>query len=69
MSGNDQTECKTTDVADAGWRYFRLKRQAAYAAAARGEIPTIRIGRTLRVPIAALERMLEEAGVPKKAVA
>lgn len=35
-----------------------LGRNATYDAAARGEIPTIRIGRRLLVPRAALERML-----------
>jgi len=35
-----------------------VSRGSAYAAARRGEIPTIRIGRLLLVPIAALERML-----------
>jgi excisionase family DNA binding protein len=33
-------------------------RNAAYAAAKAKEIPTIRIGRSLRVPKAALDRML-----------
>jgi hypothetical protein len=31
----------------------------AYAAAKRGEIPTIRIGRSLRVPKPAFDRLLE----------
>jgi hypothetical protein len=34
---------------------------AQQAAAARGEIPTIKVGRLLRVPIRAMERMLEAA--------
>jgi hypothetical protein len=49
-------------VPDAGKRYFGLSRNAAYDAAARGDIPTIRIGRLLRVPVRALEAMLNEAG-------
>ena len=36
-----------------------ISRGSAYEAARRGEIPTIRIGRRLIVPRAALERMLE----------
>jgi excisionase family DNA binding protein len=52
---------KTLTVPEAGARYFNLKRNASYAAAARGEIPTIRIGRALRVPIVALDRLLEAA--------
>jgi hypothetical protein len=51
----------TIDVPTAGKRYFGICRTAAYDAAARGEIPTIRIGRLLRVPIAALDRKMEEA--------
>ena len=52
----------TLSVPDAGKRYFGLSRNAAYAAADRGEIPTIKIGRLLRVPVRALERMLDQAG-------
>jgi excisionase family DNA binding protein len=37
---------------------LRISRGAAYEAARRKEIPTIRIGRRLLVPLAALERML-----------
>ncbi len=37
---------------------LRISRGSAYEAAKRREIPTIRIGRRLLVPIAALERML-----------
>lgn len=44
-------------------RSLRIGRNSAYEAARRGELPTIRIGRRLLVPRAALERMLEGAGV------
>ena len=54
----------TISVPEAGQRYFGLCRNAAYEAAARGDIPTIRIGRLLRVPVRALERMLERASEP-----
>jgi hypothetical protein len=50
----------TLSVPAAGKRYFGLSRNAAYDAAARGEIPTIKIGRLLRVPVRALDAMLEE---------
>ena len=50
---------KTISVPEAGRRYFDLSRNSAYAAAARGDIPTIRIGRLLRVPVLALDRQLE----------
>jgi excisionase family DNA binding protein len=41
---------------------LRISRGAAYEAARRKEIPTIRIGRRLLVPLAALERMLAVGG-------
>jgi hypothetical protein len=53
---------KTLDVPEAGRIYFGLGRNASYDAAKRGEIPVIRIGGRLRVPVVALERMLDEAG-------
>jgi hypothetical protein len=53
---------KTLSVPEAGRRYFDMGRQAAYGAAKRGDIPTIRIGRLIRVPVRALERMLDNAG-------
>jgi hypothetical protein len=53
---------KTLPVPEAGRRYFDLGRNASYAAAKRGDIPTIRMGRLLRVPVIALERRLQEAG-------
>jgi Helix-turn-helix domain len=52
----------TLSVPEAASRYFGLGKNAAYAAAARGDLPTIRIGRVLRVPVRALEAMLNEAG-------
>jgi hypothetical protein len=56
---------KMTDGAEktiSGRRYFDLCRGASYEAAKRGDIPTIRIGRLLRVPVRVLERMLDSAG-------
>jgi hypothetical protein len=53
-------EPKTMTVPEAGRVYFGLGRGASYEAAKRGDIPTIRIGRLLRVPVVALERMLED---------
>jgi hypothetical protein len=51
---------KTLTVPKAGREYFDLGRNASYEAARRGDIPTIRIGRLLRVPVVAMERKLEE---------
>jgi excisionase family DNA binding protein len=52
---------KTMSVPEAG-RLLGISRNSAYAAAARGELPTIRIGHKLLVPKAALERMLSGEG-------
>lgn len=52
----------TISVPEAGARYFGLSRNGSYAAADRGEIPTVRVGRLLRVPVRAMERKLDQAG-------
>jgi Helix-turn-helix domain len=56
----------TISVPEAGERYFGLSRNGSYDAAARGDIPAIKIGKLLRVPVRALERMLDEAGERRK---
>jgi len=48
-------------VEEAGCEILGLGRVGAYAAAHSGELPTIRVGRRLIVPRAALERLLEGA--------
>ena len=50
---------KTITVPEAGKEYFNLSRNASYDAAKRGDIPTIKIGKLLRVPVRALEEKLE----------
>jgi excisionase family DNA binding protein len=50
----------TISVPEAGRRYFGLSRNASYAAAERGEIPAVRIGRLLRVPVRAMEALLDK---------
>ena len=57
----ERTAPKTMTVPDAGRIYFGLGRNASYDAAKRGDIPTIKIGRLLRVPVTAMERRLEQA--------
>ena len=47
----------TISVIEAG-ELLGLKKDAAYDAARRGEIPTIRLGRTVRVPTAKLLELL-----------
>jgi excisionase family DNA binding protein len=54
-------ESKTMTVPQAGATYFGLSESASYRAERNGELPTIRIGRLLRVPTQALEKMLADA--------
>jgi len=59
---NDQSAVAnklTYSVPEAG-RMAGLSRNSAYAAAERGEIPTMSFGRLLRVPAAAWDRILRE---------
>ena len=48
---------KTMSVEEAG-RWLGISRNSAYEAVKRNEIPTIKIGRLLLVPIVPFERML-----------
>jgi hypothetical protein len=61
-SSIETIERKTLSVPEAGAAYFGLARDASYNAARRGQLPTIKMGRTLRVPIVLLEKMLLDAG-------
>ena len=63
MSHSVTEQPKTMSIPEAGWKYFKLKPAASYAAARRGDIPTIRVGRILRTPIAAMEQKLENVGL------
>jgi excisionase family DNA binding protein len=58
---SEPKECLVYTVQEAG-EMVGLGRNAAYEAARRGDIPTIRIGKLLKVPKAAFHRLLEEAG-------
>lgn len=55
-----EMERKTRTVPEAA-QILGIGRSAAYEGARTGEIPTIRIGKRLLVPVAALERMLAHA--------
>ncbi len=62
----------TTQMTETGWRdrstitveeaglILGIGRASAYAAAGSGDLPVIRIGRRLLVPVGALRRMLGE---------
>jgi excisionase family DNA binding protein len=56
----DEKSLLAISVPEAGKR-LGIGRSAAYAAAASGQLPVIRIGGLLRVPLRALERKLEAA--------
>jgi hypothetical protein len=49
----------TMSIPEAGKKYYGLGRTGSYDAAERGEIPVIRVGRLLRVPVRAMERILD----------
>jgi hypothetical protein len=48
----------TASITDVGRVCFGLCRNASYDAARRGDIPTIKIGRLLKVPTSPLRRQL-----------
>jgi len=52
----------TISVPEAGERYFGLSKKGSYDAMRRGEIPTVKIGKLHRVPVRAMERILDAAG-------
>jgi hypothetical protein len=58
-TSNDE---KTISVPEAGKRYYGLSPTSSWAAAKRGDIPTIRVGKLIRVPLVAMERIMENAG-------
>jgi excisionase family DNA binding protein len=53
----EKSERSVMSITEAG-RRLDISRDAAYAAARRGDIPTLRIGRLLKVPRVRFERML-----------
>jgi excisionase family DNA binding protein len=55
------TDAPVTISVQEAARMLGISKNVAYDAAHRGDIPTIRIGRLLRVPVRAFERMLDQA--------
>jgi hypothetical protein len=51
----------TISVPEAGELYFGLSKNGSYEAAARGDIPVVKIGKLLRVPVRLMEKMLDRA--------
>ncbi len=62
-------EVLTISVPEAGRRYFGVSRNTSYALAVDGTIPTSRVGKMLRVPIRAMERLLDNARTAPSPVA
>lgn len=62
IAGNVPGEPATVSVPAAGKKYYGIGKNASYRAAARGDIPTIKVGELLRVPVIQLEKKL--AGEP-----
>ena len=72
IEGPMTDEILPISVPEAGRRYFGLSRNGSYAAAARGEIPVIKVGRLKRVPVRAMEAKLDKLcrqGMPTAEVA
>jgi hypothetical protein len=64
---DDSAPKPTMTVPEAGKKYFGLGKNGSYDAAKRGDIPTIKIGSRLFVPVIAIERMLSQTGLDKAA--
>ena len=62
LRGAPDTKPLTMSVPEAGRVYLGVGRDASYQAAKRGLIPFIQVGQRMRVPVAAMERLLERAG-------
>ena len=56
----------TMSVPAAGKLFYGLGRDGSYAAAARGDLIVIQVGRFKRVPVKAQERKIERAGEPEE---
>ncbi len=57
MNGTTTQQRETTSVEEAA-RRLGIGRSTAYLAAKRGQLPTLRLGRRVVVPTAALDRLL-----------
>lgn len=57
-----ETTPKTMSVPEAGRIYYGIGRDASYQAAKKGLIPFMWVGKYMRVPIVAMERIMEQVG-------
>lgn len=58
MTLDEALKSPTISVPDAGSLFFGLGRNASYEAAKRGDIPTVKVGGLIRVPVAPLAAQL-----------
>lgn len=61
MNAGDLEQLPRTLTVEEAASVLRISRSAAYRAAARGELPVLRVGRSLRVPRWRLLELLGEA--------
>lgn len=61
-NGDEARRARLTISVDEAADALGIGRNAAYAAVKAGAIPSVRFGRSIRVPWAALQRKLEQAG-------
>ena len=55
-------ENKVVMTVDEAAEFLRISRPSAYLAVKNGDIPIIRIGRRILIPVVAISKMLENAG-------
>ena len=64
MTDSTQTARPAVLTVEEAAALLRISRQSAYQAVRAGELPTVKIGRRILVPRAALERMLAAEDLP-----
>ena len=57
---------ETMSIPEAGKKYLGLSAGGSWNAARRGEIPFIQVGRLKRVPVRAMERLLDAVSEPPR---
>ncbi|MGO9049396.1 MAG: hypothetical protein ACLP19_27145 [Xanthobacteraceae bacterium] len=62
MSDSGGESRKWLSVPEAGRIYYGLSRNGSYDAAQRGDLPTVRVGRLLKVPVHVMEQKFNDAG-------
>ena len=62
MSGDNKLTYNVSETA----KYLGLSRNSTYQGILTGEIPSIRVGKRILIPVKALEKMLDEAGKAKE---